>query len=145
MNNHRVILIVSLLITGCITGKGPLVIEDHPPIINGNVTTETLGIETLAGRFTPLIAAGTPIPCSVSKTFSTASDSQSQIILKLFRGSNIMVSKNHLLGRFQIVGIPPTPRGVPSVQVTFKIDREKITLAAQDLKSKRDLIIKAIQ
>lgn len=110
-----------------------LVVEDASPIVGANgLTVEALGVETLGGVFTPLIEKGTKVPCSRSEIFSTATDGQSDISVALFRGSQGIASGNHALGRFKIVGIPPAPRGVPMVKVTFAISGRQILLSARD-------------
>ena len=138
------ILTLSLLVFGCQKqNRAPLVVEDATPIVGaGRTTTEALGIETLGGVFTPLIKSGTTVPCSVSEIFSTAADGQSQILVTPFRGVNKMAASNHALGRFQIVGIPPGPRGTPQVEVTFTITERQIRISARDLTNTADLEIR---
>jgi molecular chaperone DnaK len=91
-----------------------------------DVTPLSLGIETLGGVFTKLIDRNTTIPTRKSETFSTASDSQTSVEIKVYQGERAMASDNRLLGVFQLVGIPPAPRGVPQVEVTFDIDANGI-------------------
>jgi molecular chaperone DnaK len=87
-----------------------------------DVTPLSLGIETLGGVFTKLIERNTTIPTKKSETFSTAADSQTSVDIKIFQGERPMAKDNRLLGVFQLVGIPPAPRGVPQIEVTFDID-----------------------
>jgi molecular chaperone DnaK len=136
------ILAFSLLVFGCQKqGQAPLVVEGAAPIVGAGHTTESFGIETLGGVFTPLIKSGTAVPCTLSEVFSTAADGQSQIMVTPFRGTNHLVAGDHALGRFQIVGIPPAPRGTPQVQVTFTITEQQILISARDLTRKADLEI----
>jgi len=91
-----------------------------------DVTPLSLGIETFGGVFTKLIDRNTTIPTRKSETFSTASDSQTSVEVKVYQGERSMARDNRLLGVFQLVGIPPAPRGVPQIEVTFDIDANGI-------------------
>jgi molecular chaperone DnaK len=91
-----------------------------------DVTPLSLGIETLGGVFTKLIERNTTIPTRKSEVFSTASDNQTSVEIKVFQGERAMAKDNRLLGVFQLVGIPPAPRGIPQVEVTFDIDANGI-------------------
>ena len=91
-----------------------------------DVTPLSLGIETLGGVFTKLIERNTTIPTRKSETFSTAADSQTSVEVKVYQGERSMAADNRSLGVFQLVGIPPAPRGVPQIEVTFDIDANGI-------------------
>jgi molecular chaperone DnaK len=91
-----------------------------------DVTPLSLGIETLGGVFTRLIERNTTIPTRKSEIFSTAADNQTSVEIKVFQGERAMAADNKLLGVFQLVGIPPAPRGLPQVEVTFDIDANGI-------------------
>src|SRR5216117_1999064 len=99
-----------------------------------DVTPLSLGIETLGGVFTKLIEKNTTIPTRKSQVFSTAADNQSAVTIRVFQGEREMAADNKLLGQFDLIGIPPAPRGVPQIEVTFDIDANGIVhVGAKDL------------
>lgn len=99
---------------------------DVKDVVLLDVTPLTLGLETLGGVMTPLIERNTTVPTSKSQVFSTAADSQTQVEIHVLQGERPMASDNKSLGRFILDGIPPAPRGVPQVEVTFDIDASGI-------------------
>ncbi|HKP11847.1 MAG TPA: molecular chaperone DnaK, partial [Blastocatellia bacterium] len=104
-----------------------------------DVTPLSLGIETLGGVFTKLIDRNTTIPTRKSEIFSTASDSQTSVEVHVLQGERSMAAQNRTLGKFHLVGIPPAPRGVPQVEVTFDIDANGIVnVSAKDLGTGRE-------
>jgi len=97
------------------------------------VTPLSLGIETLGGVFTRLIDRNTTIPTKKSQVFSTAEDGQTAVTIRVFQGEREMAADNKLLGQFDLIGIPPAPRGVPQIEVTFDIDANGIVnVSAKD-------------
>ncbi|KAL3864883.1 hypothetical protein ACJMK2_006530 [Sinanodonta woodiana] len=113
--------------------QGGVLAGDVTDVLLLDVTPLSLGIETLGGVFTKLISRNTTIPTKKSQVFSTAADGQTQVEIKVFQGEREMANDNKLLGQFQLVGIPPAPRGVPQVEVTFDIDANGIVnVSARD-------------
>jgi molecular chaperone DnaK len=108
-----------------------------------DVTPLSLGIETLGGIFTKIIERNTTIPTKKSQIFSTASDSQPAVTIKVCQGEREMASDNKMLGIFELVGIPPAPRGVPQIEVTFDIDANGIMhVSAKDLGTSKEQSIR---
>ena len=104
-----------------------------------DVTPLTLGIETLGGVLTPLIERNTTIPTKKSQVFSTAADNQPAVTIAIFQGDRKMARDNKSLGNFNLDGIPPAPRGVPQIEVTFDIDANGIlNVSAKDLGTKKE-------
>lgn len=114
--------------------QGAVLRGDVKEVLLLDVTPLSLGIETLGGIFTKMIERNTTIPTRKSQIFSTAADNQPAVTIKIFQGEREMAFDNKLLGNFELIGIPPAPRGVPQIEVTFDIDANGILhVSAKDL------------
>ncbi len=123
--------------------QGGVLAGDVKDVLLLDVTPLSLGIETLGGVMTPLIERNTAIPSKKSQVFSTAADNQPAVDIHVLQGERKMATDNKTLGRFELVGIPPAPRGVPQVEVTFDIDANGILhVSAKDMSSGKSQQIK---
>jgi molecular chaperone DnaK len=113
--------------------QGAVLAGDKKDVLLLDVTPLTLGIETMGGVLTPIIEKNTMIPTKKSQTFSTADDNQPAVTIQVYQGERKMAAQNKLLGRFDLTDIPPAPRGMPQIEVTFDIDANGImNISAKD-------------
>ncbi|XP_076140198.1 endoplasmic reticulum chaperone BiP-like [Alosa pseudoharengus] len=118
---------------GAAVQGGVLSGEDDAQVLLLDVCALTLGIETMGGVMTKLIPRNSVVPTKKSQIFSTASDNQPSVTINVFEGERAMIKDNHLLGNFDLTGIPPAPRGVPQIEVTFELDANGIlSVSAED-------------
>src|SRR5260221_10137237 len=126
--------------------QGAIIAGDVKDVVLLDVTPLSLGIETEGGVMTVLVERNTTIPTEKKETFSTAADNQTAVTVKVFQGERKMANDNRLLGQFNLDGIPPAPRGMPQIQVTFSIDVNGIlNVTAKDLGTGKEQTVKIEQ
>lgn len=119
--------------------QGGVLKGDVKDIVLVDVTPLSLGLETLGGVFTRIIDRNTTIPTKKTQTFSTAADNQTQVSIRVFQGEREMANDNKFLGQFELIGIPPSPRGLPQIEVAFDIDANGIMkVSAKDKATNKD-------
>ena len=119
--------------------QGAVLKGDIKDVVLLDVAPLSLGIETLGGVFNKIIERNTTIPIRKSQVYSTAADGQTQVSIRVFQGEREMASDNKFLGQFELVGIPPAPRGVPQIEVSFDIDANGIMkVSAKDVATGKD-------
>lgn len=122
--------------------QGGVITGDVKDVVLLDVTPLSLGIETMGGVFTKLIERNTTIPTSKSQVFSTAADNQTAVDIHVLQGERPMAADNKTLGRFQLTDIPPAPRGIPQIEVSFDIDKNGIVnVRAKDLGTNKEQAI----
>lgn len=139
------ISILTFALSGCSPSAEVLVTNriSHDP--SSGTLFGHIGLETLGGVFTPLLEGGCKLPCEVTRVFSTAEDGQSQITIVVYSGDTSLVSEAEKLGRFEISGITPAPRGEPAIEVTFLASRQGLRLRATDKTMNSTLVWKRLE
>ncbi len=123
--------------------QGSVLAGERDDIVLLDITPLTLGVETMGGVMTPLIEANTTIPTSKAEVFSTAADNQTEVTIHVLQGNRPMASDNRTLGRFNLTGIAPAPRGLPQIEVNFDIDRNGIiSVSAKDKATSKEQSIR---
>jgi molecular chaperone DnaK (HSP70) len=126
--NRLLISIACMMLSAC-TPYAEISVTNAVPVNSGTLA-ENIGIETLGGVLTPLLKSGCKLPCEATRTFSTADDNQAQIMINLFRGNAAMTAEAKHLGKYQVTGIGPAPRGTPKLAITLRAGSGGLVLRA---------------
>ena len=142
---NRYFIVILFLLISCSDSVADVVVENDSPILHDGVLSENVGIETLGGVLTPILESGCKLPCKLSQIFSTAEDNQNQITITLVRGTSELTKDGVNLGKYQITGIAPAPRGVPQIKVVFGASKGQIWLSASDVSGKSNIKITKVK
>ena len=146
IRNQLYILPLLISLNSCAAdraGHNTVVLERNSPAVGDRgILVEDIGLETFGGVFAPLLKTGCATPCKAAEILSTAQDNQSTFQINLFRGKGKLVSNNHPLGVCYVVNIPPAPRGLPQIEVTFEAANKEIRMHALDNVTKKPLPIR---
>jgi molecular chaperone DnaK (HSP70) len=113
-----------------------LVLERSTPAVGSDgILVMDIGIETFGGAFTPILKTGEATPCTRSETFSTSTDEQSAVLVRLYRTKGTKLEGAHFLGEVRIAGFEPAPRGMPQIKVSFRVEKARIEMFARDTKA----------
>jgi len=141
----RSLIFIFLFFLSCSSPISTVVVEENSPVVQGEVLDENIGFESLGGILTPILKKGCRLPCEVSRIFSTADDNQSEISIKIVRGSAAMANKGKDLGLYRISGILPAARGKPRVEIIFKATKGNIVLSVHDKDNRSNLKLNRVK
>jgi len=128
----RAPLLAFTVISASCAATAFIVVEAQSPAVESGRVAQPIGIKTLGGVFTPILPLGCAVPCAVTNTFSTAEDSQREVLVQVYRGTDARVTGDQLLGIFAITGFRLMPRGQPSIAVTLVARGHDVVMLARD-------------
>ena len=137
---HLAVLVAAVSSVDCRSTPSRIIVENASPALRDGQLVEDVGIETLGGVFTPLLARGTVAPAEVTEGFATATDDQAQLKLRMFRGVSKQVSDNHALGTFVVSGLPKGSRGKVTVDISFGVTKDAVYLQVRERSGARVLV-----